>query len=156
MNANRDTLYFDANFDQLWFRRDGDDLVIDIMGSQDANGNNPTNKVTVQKHYAGAQYQVERFVANGNRVLAAADADRIVAALEGLTERSGMTRIYDLESRSIQCALGVAIEQWKPDTTVGNLITAMAQMAPPAAGTTLTAADYQNRVTSLYTANVMV
>lgn len=38
---------------------------------------------------------------------------------------------------------------------VSSLITAMAQMAPVDAGTTLTAVDYQNRVSAIYAASVM-
>ncbi|WP_319240978.1 calcium-binding protein [uncultured Propionivibrio sp.] len=154
--GNRDTLFIDARADQLWFRRSGNDLVIDIMGSQDASGNNPTNKVTIQNHYAGTQYQVERFVSSDGKVLAAANADAIVCALSWATEDYGDTAISKVSSRARQLAYGDVMLQWHADATVSNLISAMAQMAAPPAGTTLAPADYQGRVTAIYAANAMV
>ena len=153
--GNRDTLFIDAKAEQLWFRRSDNDLVIDIMGSQDASGNNPTNKVTIQNHYAGMQYQVERFVSSDGRVLAAANADKVVQTLSWVAETSGMTSISGSSSWAYQNAWGLVDQNWSADATVSNLITAMAQMAPAAAGTTLSTADYQNRVTAIYAASVM-
>lgn len=120
---NRDTLYIDARADQLRFRQSGNDLVIDIVGAL------TPNSVTIQNHYIGSQFQVERFVSSDGKVLSAANADSIVKALSS---------------------------PWVSDATVSNLISAMAQMAPPSAGTTLAPSDYQNRVTAIYAANVMV
>ncbi|SDI67020.1 calcium-binding protein [Propionivibrio dicarboxylicus] len=156
-DGNRDTLFIDARANQLWFRRRGNDLVIDIMGSQDGMGNNPSNTVSIQNHYAGTQYQIERIVSNDAKVLAAADANALVMALSNQLETSGAGSFDDvsmlIQKRVWQAPADAA---WRPDATVSNLITAMAQMAPPAAGTTLSAADYQNRASAIYAANVMV
>lgn len=152
--GNLDTLYFDARADQLWFRKSGNDLVIDIMGSQDVNGNNPTNKVTLQSHYVGTQYQVERFVSSDGKALAAANADMVVQALSSVSEAYGMTSING-SAAACQNAWGAVSSNWKPDATVGNLITAMAQFAPPAAGTVLMAADYNARIRAVYATNVI-
>ena len=78
--GQRHAVYRCAAADQLWFRKNGNDLVIDIMGTQDANGSNPTNTVTIQNHYLGTQYQVERFVSNDGYVMAAKDANSMAQA----------------------------------------------------------------------------
>ncbi|SDI67106.1 Haemolysin-type calcium binding protein related domain-containing protein [Propionivibrio dicarboxylicus] len=127
------------------------------MGSQDMSGNNPSNTVTIQNHYVGTQYQVERIVSSDAKVLLASNANALVTALSNQLETSGAQSFNDswmlIQKGAWQTAANTA---WKSDTTVSNLITAMAQMAPPAAGTALSTADFQTRVTAIYAANIMV
>lgn len=75
--GNTDTLKFDAIFaDQLWLRRQGDDLEISIIGT--------TDKVTVSDWYLGSQHHIEQIVA-GAKVLASSDVDTLVQAMALLT-----------------------------------------------------------------------
>lgn len=154
--GNRDTLYIDARSDQLWFRKIGTDLSIDIMGSQDSGGANPSNKVVIKNHYAGEQYQVERIVSGDGKVLTAANADQLVQTLSGLLENPGATSFNDASMTLQKTAWqNTANAVWSADATVSTLVAAMAQMAQPSAETTLTAASYQNRIAAIYAANVM-
>jgi len=128
------------------------------MGSQDAIGKNPTNSVTIQNHFAGAQYPVEQIMACDHKVMVAADAGKMVQALSGQLETWGARSLYDV-SMVIQRSYWspVAAQVWKTDAKVDALINAMAQLVQPGpAGTTPTIADTQNRVTTVLAANAMV
>lgn len=150
--VDNDTLYIGARSDQIWLRKSGNDLVIDIMGTQNANGNSPSKSVLIQ-NYCGASWHIEQIVANDGKKLLWGDANELSTLLSTQVETSGATCLAETSmSTAVQAS---AKSCWKSDATVSNLITAMAQMAPPAAGTTLTTSDYQNRVSAIYAANVL-
>lgn len=157
--GNTDTLYIDARADQLWFRRSGADVTIDIMGSQDASGNNPTNKITIQNYYAGPEYRVHRIVSNDGRVLLNSAIDDMVQALSGGIEVAGATRFTDplMGAQGASCQ-SAADANWTTqiDSQTHALINAMAVMIQaPAAGTVLTQTDYQSRINAVFAANVL-
>ncbi|MBI2254724.1 MAG: hypothetical protein HYU58_08910 [Proteobacteria bacterium] len=62
-----------VNFDQLWFTRNGDDLVIDIIGSND--------RMTVQDWYAGAANQLDRIELSDGSYADASDVEQLRAAM---------------------------------------------------------------------------
>ncbi len=151
--GNRDTLFIDGKSDQLWFRRVGLDLKIDIMGTQDANGANPSNSVTIQNYFGGFVAEVERIVSSDGKSLGRSGIAAVVGALASEIETYGATTLAGAVGGSV---VGTVNAAWTVDDTVAKLIGAMAQFAPAAAGTTLTAADYQNRMNAVYAANVMI
>lgn len=161
--GERDTLYIDANSDQLWFRSANGqygtkDLVIDIMGSQDAVGNS-TNKVTIQGQFSNTDTPVEWVMTRDHKVMAAADFGRMVQALSGLSETVGATSLYDSAFASSQSRwLPVERDAWKSaDAKTDNLINAMAQLVQSSsASTTPTIADTQSRVTAVLAASALV
>lgn len=72
-------------FDQLWFRRVGEDLEVSVIGTQ--------NRVTVERWYAGQQHHVEKFQA-GSRFLLDTKVDNLVNAMAGFTPPpSGVTTL---------------------------------------------------------------
>lgn len=148
--GNCDTLYIDAENHKLWFRRSGNDLLIDIMGS------NQGSRVTIQNHYAGSQYQVEQIVVRRGMRLAAQDADALVRALASEIQKEGAMSFYD-EAMLTQWKAWqpTANAVWVPDATVANLVTAMAQMALPPVGTPMAPPEYQRRIDAIYASNIM-
>ncbi len=66
--------------DQLWFRHQGNDLVIDILGGSD--------KVTIQDWYLGAQNQVEQIRLSSGVAMANTDVEKLVQAMASLTPPS--------------------------------------------------------------------
>jgi hypothetical protein len=68
------------DFDQLWFSKSGNNLVVSVIGTDD--------KVTVSNWYANAVNRVEQFEAGG-QVLNAADVQALVDAMAGHTPPPG-------------------------------------------------------------------
>lgn len=61
-------------FDQLWFAKSGNNLVVSIIGTSD--------RMVVANWFLGQQYQVEQFVTDdGDRVLQASDVQSLVDAM---------------------------------------------------------------------------
>ncbi|SBW81126.1 hypothetical protein PVE_R1G3244 [Pseudomonas veronii 1YdBTEX2] len=77
--GNTDTLVFAAGIasNQLWFRRETNDLHVSIIGT--------TDYVLVTNWYLGAQYRVEKFHTATGEILLADKVDTLVQAMAKLT-----------------------------------------------------------------------
>nr|WP_280191076.1 calcium-binding protein [Delftia sp. PS-11]KAJ8743799.1 hypothetical protein H9T68_15370 [Delftia sp. PS-11] len=73
--GNTDTLSFeqDVAFDQLWLRRDGQNLEVSIIGTND--------KSTIENWYADPAYRIEQFKAGDGRVLIDSQVNALVSAM---------------------------------------------------------------------------
>ncbi|WP_169730128.1 calcium-binding protein [Chitinimonas koreensis] len=78
-DGDQDTVRFgtDVTGEQLWFRRAGSDLVVDVVGTDD--------RLTVQDWYQGSAYRVESFETADGKVLLQSQVDALVQAMAGLT-----------------------------------------------------------------------
>lgn len=63
--------------DQVWFTQDGNDLVVQVIGT-DA-------KMTIQDWYSGSDYHVEQIVTDDEDVLDHSDVQNLVSAMSGLS-----------------------------------------------------------------------
>lgn len=73
------------SFDQLWFRRVGEDLEVSVIGTR--------NRVTVERWYAGEQHRIEKFQA-GARFLLDTKVENLVNAMAGMAPpASGVTAL---------------------------------------------------------------
>ncbi len=100
-----ETLVINARFDQLVFRRSGDDLTIEIKGSQTASGTVPS--ITIENHFSNPAYQIEQIICRDKTGLTMGDASlswststdnqisRLVSAMAAMgapaTNGSGLT-----------------------------------------------------------------
>ncbi|MCB1761109.1 MAG: hypothetical protein KDI68_15165 [Gammaproteobacteria bacterium] len=73
--SGHDRLQFGAGIDaeRIWFRRQGQDLLISQLDSEDA--------LTVERWYSGSGYRVEEIGVSDGRVLLAAELERLVDAM---------------------------------------------------------------------------
>jgi Ca2+-binding RTX toxin-like protein len=73
--GNTDSLVFahDVHFDQLWFRKQGNDLQVSLMGGDDL--------LTVSNWYKGKQYHVEQFIAGDGKMLLDSRVQQLVDAM---------------------------------------------------------------------------
>lgn len=78
--SSGDRVLFGANVDpdQLWFRQNGSDLVVDIIGT--------TDSVTISSWYASVDNHVDRFETVDGSTLDNADVTNLVSAMAGLAE----------------------------------------------------------------------
>ena len=91
----------DITYDQLWFRKHGNDLEVVVIGSND--------RFSLQDWYKGSRYHVEQFKTSDGKTLL--------------------------------------------DSQVQNLVSAMAEFSPPAAGQTTLSTDYQRALGGVLAAN---
>ncbi|MCC7006939.1 MAG: hemolysin-type calcium-binding protein, partial [Ottowia sp.] len=77
--GNRDTVQFwaDITAEQLWFAREGDNLTIRIIGTDD--------NITITNHYRGNQYQIEQFKTANGKILYVDKVHALVDAMAGLS-----------------------------------------------------------------------
>jgi Ca2+-binding RTX toxin-like protein len=73
--GNSDSVVFahDVHFDQLWFRKQGNDLQVSVIGGDDL--------LTVSNWYKGKQYHVEQFIAGDGKVLLDSRVQQLVDAM---------------------------------------------------------------------------
>ena len=104
-SSGNDTLSFLDGIDvtDLWFSRNGNNLVIDIIGSND--------KVTVQNWYSHANYQVETISAGGSE-LASTQMDQLIQALASYGEPAGVDGQWTNEQK--EGVNSVISSYWKP------------------------------------------
>ena len=62
-----------TKYDQLWFKRDGDNLIISIIGTN--------NSTTISDWYVSPSYQIEGIVATGKDMLSNTNVDLLVNAM---------------------------------------------------------------------------
>jgi Ca2+-binding RTX toxin-like protein len=79
-NAETDQVWFGEDIapDQLWFEREGDALVVSVIGTQDA--------LRIEDWYAAQTHQVEEFHTSDGSVLLNTRVDQLVAAMSSLAE----------------------------------------------------------------------
>lgn len=65
------------NADQLWFKRSGSNLEIDVIGTND--------KTTIFNWYGGSAYYVDQFRSGDGRTLYDAQVDALVAEMAAVT-----------------------------------------------------------------------
>ena len=134
-----------------------------LLFAEDINMVVPEGKITSHQEfekwyrdiglrYQSNAHQIERIVTTDGKVLSSAHIDAVVTALATEIETVGATQLGSTVGTT---PLSTVTSAWSADATVSGLIVAMAAMAPPAASTTLTPADYQNRIGAIYAANVM-
>ncbi|MFT3818087.1 MAG: calcium-binding protein [Rubrivivax sp.] len=75
--GNTDVMSFgpDVSFDQIWFRRVGYDLEVNVIGGADS--------VSVQGWYLSSDYQVEQFKSSDGKTLLNTQVDALVSAMAG-------------------------------------------------------------------------
>lgn len=80
---NMDILRFASNVsaNQLWFSKQGQDLVVSIIGSAD-------DRVVIQDWYQAAAHRVERIESGNGLVLVDSKVDQLVAVMAGMTPPS--------------------------------------------------------------------
>ncbi len=80
--GNQDVLKFstDVASDQLWFQRNGADLQISIIGTDD--------QVTVSNWYSGSQYHIEQIKTSDGKTLLDSQVDQLVQAMAGFAPPS--------------------------------------------------------------------
>ncbi|MGN6313325.1 MAG: calcium-binding protein, partial [Rhodanobacteraceae bacterium] len=73
--SGSDTLQFGEGIadDQLWFTRNGNDLDIQVLGTD--------NLVTIKNWYLGSNYHVETFTTSNGHVLHDSQIDSLVSAM---------------------------------------------------------------------------
>jgi Ca2+-binding RTX toxin-like protein len=73
--GNTDSLVFaqDVHFDQLWFRKQGNDLQVSVIGGDDL--------LTVSNWYRGKQYHVEQFISGDGKMLLESHVQQLVDAM---------------------------------------------------------------------------
>jgi Ca2+-binding RTX toxin-like protein len=73
--GNTDSILFaqDVHFDQLWFRKQGNDLQVSVIGADDL--------LTVSNWYKGKQYHVEQFIAADGKMLLDSRVQQLVDAM---------------------------------------------------------------------------
>ncbi|WP_143160985.1 calcium-binding protein [Pollutimonas bauzanensis] len=98
--GNTDTVVFstDVAFDQLWFRRIGDDLEVRIIGTGDG--------AIVSGWYLGGQHRVESFLASPGKELSWEQVESLVAAMAALPMPAlGQTVLPAAQAQALQAAL---------------------------------------------------
>jgi hypothetical protein len=86
--------------DQLWFSQAGNDLIINVVGTED--------QITVKSWYAGASSQLDEVVV-GSEVLYANQVDQLVSAMAGFSAPPlGETVLSDELSQALQPVLAAA------------------------------------------------
>lgn len=77
--GNTDVMQFmtGITMDQIWFRKSGNDLEVNISGT--------TDKATVQNWYLGSQYHVEQFKTSDGKTLLDSQVQTLVTAMAGFS-----------------------------------------------------------------------
>jgi hypothetical protein len=80
--GNSDSVVFssDVHFDQLWFRKQGNDLQVSVIGGGDL--------LTVSNWYKGKQYHVEQFIAGDGKMLLDSRVQQLVDAMASFSPPS--------------------------------------------------------------------
>jgi ATP-binding cassette, subfamily B, bacterial HlyB/CyaB len=80
--GNTDSVLFgsDVRFDQLWFRKQGNDLQVSVIGGDDL--------LTVSNWYKGSQYHVEQFKTADGNMLLDTRVQQLVDAMAGFSPPS--------------------------------------------------------------------
>ena len=80
---SQDTLQFGTAIGarDLWFRRNGNDLTVSLLGRND--------RVTFDDWYANDADKIDRFTLSDGQRLAAADVDQLVSAMAGFAPSTG-------------------------------------------------------------------
>ena len=93
-NNGNDTVSFvgDIAPEQLWFKRDGNDLQVSITGSND--------KTVIQNWYFGDPYHVRQFVASDGKVLLEGQVQSLVDAMAGFGVPAGSESSLSSDQRS--------------------------------------------------------
>jgi len=95
--------------DQLWFRQDGNDLVVDIIGTDDS--------VTIDEWYTGTANTVAEFETSNGSSLTAAKVVNLVSAMAAMTEpETGETELSasSLSSTGQTSLLATIANEWSP------------------------------------------
>lgn len=104
--GNNDTLRFgsDVDADQLWFRRNGNNLEVSVIGTSD--------RAVISNWYGGSRYHVETFVSGDGRVLLDSQVDALVNAMAAFAPpASGQTTLPPSYQASLESVIAV---NWKP------------------------------------------
>ena len=103
-SGGSDTLSFGENisYDQLWFKRTGNHLEIDVIGTDD--------KVTINNWYIGTASRVEHLEAGG-ATLSDADVQALVTAMAGYTAPVAGTE--NLDASGYADLLQIIGSQWE-------------------------------------------
>jgi Ca2+-binding RTX toxin-like protein len=98
--GNTDVLRFDAGIaaSQLWFRKQGQDLEVRIIGTSD--------KLTVQDWYRGSQYHVEQFKTSDGKTLLDSQVQNLVQAMASFAPpASGQTTLSQSYANSLNAVI---------------------------------------------------
>lgn len=85
-----DAVEFDVNQDRLWFKRDGNDLRVAVIGTQ--------NGVTVKNWYADSSAVVEEFYAGNGKLLTSSKVDQLVSAMSAFAQPTTTTMPASMQS----------------------------------------------------------
>lgn len=99
----RDRLSFGADIaaNQLWLSRVGDDLQLQVIGTND--------QVTIENWYLDSRYQIERIIDGQGQRLQLAQVDQLVQAMAALTPPVlGQTNLSDSVQTQLTAALDLA------------------------------------------------
>lgn len=104
--AGNDVLAFGGGIDAdaLWFSRSGNDLVIDVLGSED--------RVTVRSWYANATYQVESITAGGMEFVNG-QLNQMLQAVAAFGVEQGFAGEWTREQKE-QANAAVIAGYWRP------------------------------------------
>ena len=78
-----DAVEFDVNESTLWFSKNGNDLNVSVIGTQ--------NGVTIKNWYSDSSAKIEEFYAGTGKLLTAAKVDSLVSAMSGFAQPSSTT-----------------------------------------------------------------
>jgi Ca2+-binding RTX toxin-like protein len=101
-SGNADVLSFQPGIaaDQLWFRRIGNNLEVDIIGT--------TDSMTVQNWYSGSAFHVEQFKIADGKVLTDTRVQNLVQAMASFTPPSaGQTSLPPAYQTALQPVIAV-------------------------------------------------
>jgi Ca2+-binding RTX toxin-like protein len=99
----RDRLSFGADIaaNQLWLSRVGDDLQLQVIGTND--------QVTIENWYLDSRYQIERIIDGQGQRLQLAQVDQLVQAMAALTPPVlGQTNLSDSVQTQLTATLDLA------------------------------------------------
>lgn len=78
-----DAVEFDVNESTLWFSKNGNDLNVSVIGTQ--------NGVTIKNWYSDSAAKIEEFYSGTGKMLTAAKVDSLVNAMSGFAQPSSTT-----------------------------------------------------------------
>lgn len=84
--------------DQLWFRKQGDDLYMQVIGT--------TDSITINKHYADEAHRIERFQLADGKALSLAKIDALVHAMSAFAPPAvGQTTLPDDYQKTLNATI---------------------------------------------------
>jgi len=98
--GNADIAQFGANIssDQLWFSRNGSDLSIDVIGTD--------NRLTISNWYASSGYRVEQFKTNDGKTLLDSQVQNLVDAMASFSPpAAGQTTLPNSHQNGLNTVL---------------------------------------------------